>query len=213
VGSGARRAAGRAGPAHAAEYFRRTHEYLDGDYQSARPLAHRYADLLLDGMRPDDVVVELGCGTGRRIAPRIAGHCRYVGVDRVADRLTAAVANSTGTRFVRGDIAGLPLAPASVSGVLSFYAMIHVPAARLPADLAAIRRCLRPGGKFVGSIGTACSAWARQPPESVSCVPYPALRGLLERAGFTLADSEVSASPAMDVAFCWFCAIASAGPR
>ncbi len=59
--------------------------------------------------------------------------------------LTHAASRTPGA-LVRGDLRRLPLATASLDGLWSSYALLHVPRPELPATLAEIARVLRPGG-------------------------------------------------------------------
>jgi SAM-dependent methyltransferase len=50
---------------------------------------------------------------------------------------------------VTADIRGLPIAPSSVGGILSFYSLIHLPRAQIGATLREFRRVLRRGGRLL----------------------------------------------------------------
>lgn len=200
-------------------YFRLTHRYLEADARRPEPLRDRYLAAVLDdgGSRgyTRDAVVELGCGTGVPVAASLARVARVVGVDLVADRLAAARDAVPDALFVRADMTRLGFAPGSVCAVVSFYAMIHVPDAGLPALFASIARWLRPGGLFVAALGSGCSLFGWHPPARVSCVPVPRLLDMLGAAGLGVVGHEVDGldSPAGSVRFLWVVARAEPAGR
>ncbi len=76
---------------------------------------------------------------------------RVFGVDASPAQLTHAASRSPGA-LVRGDLRRLPLATASLDGVGSSYALLHVPRADLYGALAEIARVLRPRGLAARSL-------------------------------------------------------------
>ena len=118
------------------------------------------------------------------VARAFAGRADVLGVDRSADRVARARAAAPAAWFTVADLRRLPLAPASVDAVVSFFAMIHVPLAELPATLVGIVNRLRPGGFLSLALGTACSAFGADPPPSgVTCAPAAQVVALLETTG------------------------------
>jgi ubiquinone/menaquinone biosynthesis C-methylase UbiE len=90
----------------------------------------------------DRDVLEVGCGTGRLLAP-IAGFARRaVGVDLSAGML--AHARARGLDVVHGSATALPIADASVDVACAFKVLAHVPDVR--GALAELARVVRPGG-------------------------------------------------------------------
>ncbi len=96
------------------------------------------------GLAPPSVVVDLACGTGDlcRELTR-AGH-RGVGVDFAANMLAAARAGTV--PLVRADGAMLPIATATVDGLVCGFALRNF--ADLAAVLAEAGRVVRPGGRI-----------------------------------------------------------------
>ena len=118
--------------------------------------------------RPGETVIDLGCGRGGdvlRAAARIAPDGLAIGVDASEAMLAAARERASGVaapiRFVRGDLAAVPLPDGSADVVVSSCAINHAP------DKAAVyrevHRLLRPGGRFA-----VCDVVSERPlPEAV----------------------------------------------
>lgn len=109
------------------------------------------------GLLPEDqVVVDLGCGTGGLLATLAPAVHTAIGVDRERAMLQAAeerLAHQLGkhdaarVRLLEGLLSALPLQSASVDCALCMLVLHHV---RSPAPVfAEVRRVLRPGGRFV----------------------------------------------------------------
>jgi SAM-dependent methyltransferase len=91
-----------------------------------------------------DPVVEIGCGPGHIGAHvRTHGHV-VIGVDRSSEMARLA-ARRLGSAVV-ADMRSLPLANASVAGLVAFYSVIHVRRGELDGVLREFARALRPGG-------------------------------------------------------------------
>jgi SAM-dependent methyltransferase len=89
-------------------------------------------------------VLDLGCGTGYGSAELAQGGAQVTALDRVAP---ARALRGSGPRFVRGELGGLPFAPASFELVVSFQVIEHLVD---PSDyLREIARVLRPGGTLL----------------------------------------------------------------
>lgn len=159
------------------------------------------------GLAPGSFVVDLACGTGdlTRLAER--DHHRVIGVDFALNMLRSA--HDITSPLVEADAARLPLADASVDGVVSGFALRNF--TDLVAVLNEIARVLRPVGRvallevdepddpilrfghrfwfryFVPTVGAALSdAEAyRYLPRSFAYLPAPPeLRRLIEEVGF-----------------------------
>ncbi len=115
----------------------------------------RHLQLLL-GQLPDRGarVLDLGCGTGAQVTRPLAERHWVVGVDRSPRSLALARVEVPAARFVLADLARVGLAPASFDAVIAFFSLIHVPRDEHAAVLADVARWLRPGGRFVLTMGS-----------------------------------------------------------
>lgn len=120
----------------------------------------RWAAHLIDlaAPRPDERVLDVGCGTGivaRGVAPLVGEHGSVTGIDVNPDMLAVARRVSATSRpaidWREGDAAALPFDDASFDVVFSQYAMQFFP--DLPAALREMRRVLAPGGRVALMLG------------------------------------------------------------
>ncbi|WP_426574098.1 class I SAM-dependent methyltransferase [Aquihabitans sp. McL0605] len=128
-------------------------------------VAADYAELLADelGRKPFDRAVlgafaelvrvggpgpvgDLGCGPGRVTAHLHDLGLEPFGIDRSSAMVEVARASYPDLGFVRGTLAALPLASASLAGAVAWYSIIHTPPPLQPAVFAELARVLRPGG-------------------------------------------------------------------
>jgi SAM-dependent methyltransferase len=105
-----------------------------------RALLRAFAELVGDGP-----VVDLGAGPGHVAAALTALGPRVVALDLSPAMCRLAAATVDG-RAVAGDLTALPLRPASVGGVVSLYAVIHLDTDARAGAYGEIARVLRPGG-------------------------------------------------------------------
>lgn len=94
------------------------------------------------GLPPDSLVLDLACGTGDLCRDLAGAGYRAVGIDRSAGMLGAA---RTSAPLVRADALVLPLADASVEGIVCGFSLRNFVALRPFFDECA--RVLRPGGR------------------------------------------------------------------
>jgi arsenite methyltransferase len=173
---------------------------LDSRYA---PLASEAGSLSCGGAldvaapRAGETVVDLGCGRGGdviRAADRVGPGGLAIGVDANGSMIAEARArNLAHARFVRGDLAAVPLPGGRADVVVSNCAINHAP------DKAAVyrevHRLLRPGGRFAVSDVVAERALPesvrRDPAAWAACyggaVPEAEYLDAVRRAGFSAA--------------------------
>lgn len=122
-----------------------------------RTVRTRLLPWALAGVELGDHVLEIGPGPGLT-TDVLRTRVRRITVVEIDPALADSLAHRTaGTNVivVRGDATSLPLADASVSAVVCFTMLHHVPSPALQDRLLAeAARVLRPGGMFAGSDST-----------------------------------------------------------
>lgn len=94
------------------------------------------------------LVVDLGCGTGRYLG-QLDGP--VVGLDAAREMLSLA-ARQASYPLVRADLESLPFRTGSLAGAFARHSYLHLPASKLTAALAELRRALSPGGRLFLSL-------------------------------------------------------------
>jgi SAM-dependent methyltransferase len=140
-----------------------TSDHIRACYDTvAREYANRFADELahkpLDRqllarfaseVRGCGVVYDLGCGPGQTTAFLHDCGAQVRGLDLSAELVREAGRRHPGIAFETGDMLALPVADASLAGVVAFYAIVHLSPAGLRRALAEMYRALRPGGRLL----------------------------------------------------------------
>lgn len=147
------------------------YDRLAEEYRSARPtdgedvayLDH-FTELL--GQRSQSFdggsrVLDAGCGPGEPITRLLAEEYEVVGVDFSHEQLRLAREHVPAAEFVQQDLTDLGLKPESFDGVVSYYALIHVPREEDRSVLSALYRLLKPGGVALLCLGASGRAEIR----------------------------------------------------
>jgi len=102
--------------------------------------------IALAGLRPDDRLLDVACGTGDLLF-EAAGRVRLaVGLDLTL-RMLQLASRKRPARLVAADMLALPFPAASFTVVTTGYGLRNVP--DLPTAIAEIRRVLAPGGRLL----------------------------------------------------------------
>ncbi|MFC9859384.1 MULTISPECIES: class I SAM-dependent DNA methyltransferase [unclassified Streptomyces] len=94
-------------------------------------------------------VADVGCGPGHVTAHLHESGIDAFGIDLSPVMIDVARRDHPDLRFEVGSMTDLPLADASVTGLLAFWSLIHVPDDAIPAVFAHFRRVVRPGGPLL----------------------------------------------------------------
>ena len=146
----------------------RTADWLNNTRTSYDTVAVSYAGLLREALadepfqrgilalfaelvraRGNGPVADIGCGPGR-----LTRYLQGIGLDAFGIDLSPAMIDIAqqdhpGPRFEVGSMTDLGLADDSVTGLLAWFSLIHVPDDEVPTVLAQFHRVLRPGGALL----------------------------------------------------------------
>jgi SAM-dependent methyltransferase len=114
-----------------------------------KPLDRELLDRFASEVRGRGDVYDLGCGPGQTTAFLHDRGVSVRGLDISEGLLREARQRYPGLRFEPGDMLALPLADASLAGVVAFYAIVHLSPDALRRALAEMHRVLRPGGRLL----------------------------------------------------------------
>jgi SAM-dependent methyltransferase len=155
--------------------------YDDPDTEAFWRRGEEVVELMLDlvglEVRPDEAVLDIGCGVGRLTRALAHRAARVYGLDVSREMLTLAQRHNavlSNVEWVHGDGAGLAgVADASVDGCFSHVVFQHIPDPATTLDyVREMGRVLRPGGWALFQVST---------DPSVHRAPKPGLRQRLFR--------------------------------
>jgi ubiquinone/menaquinone biosynthesis C-methylase UbiE len=136
-------------------------DFLDDIRTSYDTVARSYAELVVDGADWEDEafdllaklvagsglpVLDVGCGPGRTTGLLAEQGLRVTGIDLSPGMIEVARRDHPDLDFRVGTMTALELADASVSGVVSWWSIIHLPRDVVPRAFAEFYRVLAPGG-------------------------------------------------------------------
>lgn len=130
----------------AASYADQLRDALDGKLYMQAALA-LFAEMVRgSGGGP---VADVGCGPGHVTARLRELGIDAFGIDLSPGMIEVARSDYPGVRFEVGSMTDLHLADASVTGLLAFWSLVHIPDDEIPAVFGHFQRVLRPGGPML----------------------------------------------------------------
>lgn len=116
------------------------------DHLRDKPIDRAMLSAFAGLLAPDDLVVDVGCGTGA--ATRILADIgvRVEGIDLSANMIDEARRFNPGLRFDVGSMTDLTYPAGHLGGVCAWYSTIHIPDSGLPQVFSQFHRVLRSGG-------------------------------------------------------------------
>jgi SAM-dependent methyltransferase len=142
-------------------YDRIGSRYLEWTTSGEPGVREWFLDEVLQRLPADAEVLELGCGPGT-VSPVLADGRRYTGVDLSTGQLALARERMPDGTFIQGDFTSLELPRVAFDAVVAFYVFNHVPRAEQAPMFARVFSWLRPGGRFMLSLGAGDSEDAVQ---------------------------------------------------
>lgn len=132
-------------------------------------------------------LLDLGCGPGNAAAVMAAAGFAVTAVDASAEmvRLASAVEGITVRQARFDEIDDVD----AYDGIWASFSLLHAPKADFPAHLAALKRALRPGGLLFLGLKLGEGEKVDRLGRFYAYYTEPELTGLLEAAGFAVADT------------------------
>lgn len=152
---------------------------------------------ILEDIREDARVLDLGCGSGRPVAELLASKYDYVGVDLSPEMIRVARTRAPEAEFEVANMTEIDFASRSFGAVVAFYSIIHVPRQLHSALFRSIRRWLAADGLLVANFVTSDleagieDDWLGSGPMFWSGFGVDQNLALLEDAGFSLDETRV----------------------
>lgn len=124
-----------------AKHFSDTRQYVWDDLK-------RFSAFVKEG----DVVLDLGCGSGRLYQIFDGLPISYIGIDQSEELLVLARKQFQKGKFLAGNMLSIPLPDQSVDIIYCIAAFQHIPSRELQSEsLFEMKRVLKPGGKIIMS--------------------------------------------------------------
>jgi len=175
-------------------YDRLGSRYIEWTTSQGPGVREWFLDEVLQRLPADASVLELGCGPGT-VSPALADGRRYTGVDLSAGQLALARERLPDATFIQADFMTIELPAEAFDAVVAFFVFNHLPRAEHAPMFARVRSWLRPGGRFMLSLGASDTDdeieedWLGVPMFFAGFEPDANEQALLE-AGFELELSE-----------------------
>ena len=182
--------------------------YEQGDYSAAfrrygppSAMERHHLDGLLGLCPAGPKILDLGCGTGLPIDKYLADHgAEVTGIDLSPKHIAIARMNVPSASYREGDLLHAVLPEGRFDGVVSLYAIFHIPRSEHADLFVRINRLLKPNGLLLATLGTSDSAYgeeanwagARMAWSSYDAETY---RRLLAAASFDIIEAAFEGQP------------------
>jgi SAM-dependent methyltransferase len=160
-----------------------------------REMLDRFAVVVRSPSSRPGPVCDLGCGPGQVGAFLAARDVPTVGLDLSAGMMEQARRHYPALTFTQGDMTSLPLLDETLTGIVCFYALIHIPRLQVPHVLREMRRVLGPGGALLlavhGGLGTLHADEMLGQPADLDATLFslPELTDLARHAGLDVVET------------------------
>jgi SAM-dependent methyltransferase len=140
--------------------------YEQGDYSAAfrrhgppSETERLCLDRLLALTPPAPKILDFGCGTGLPVDKYLADRgADLTGIDISPKHVALAKGNLPSASYSEGDILYAVLPEGSFDGIVSFYAIFHIPRSEHEALFTRINQLLKPNGLFLATVFLMCSS-------------------------------------------------------
>lgn len=107
-------------------------------------------EMLIECVKPDDNVLDSGCGNGRLLDLLQDKNINYIGLDNSSALIALAQKRYPGIDFQVGDALNLPFEDNSFDKIYSIAVLHHIPSQKLRLKfLSEAKRVLKPGGLLI----------------------------------------------------------------
>lgn len=156
---------------------------------------------VLEALPADAHVLDAGCGAGDPIGRFLTDHVDATGLDFSRGQLALARERAPEMALVQGDLTALPFAADRFDGLLSIYAVIHVPREQHEQCFAEFRRVCTDGAPVLVTVGRtdwegSQEDWMGMGAEMHWDIPgEERTRELMDRVGFTVENDTAVRDP------------------
>jgi ubiquinone/menaquinone biosynthesis C-methylase UbiE len=123
------------------------------EYSDARSnVPPKELTLITNALKPKSKVLDIGCGSGIPITQELSKMLEVIGIDISEAMIKLAKHNVPSAEFLCQNVMSASLADNEFDGIVSFYALFHIPRDQHKALLTKIYRWLKPKGLLLFTI-------------------------------------------------------------